>query len=197
MALSTDTLKCALIDLGTTDTHVKAIGSSTNVTPIVVTITSHGWTNGDLVLINGHATNTNANGIRKIANVTTNTFELTDPDTAANIAGNGVGGATGTIMNLTNGTTGVFYADVNGGVIGTPQTLSSKTFTGGAFDAADVTYTGVSGSQFEALLIYKDTGTASTSDCIFVVDSGTGLPFTPSGGDITVTWPAAGIFKIS
>ncbi|MFN5819418.1 MAG: hypothetical protein ACK44Y_03190, partial [Novosphingobium sp.] len=34
-----------------------------------------------------------------------------------------------------------FYSSVSG-VIGTPQTLGTKTFTNGVFDAADITYTG-------------------------------------------------------
>ena len=80
-----------------------------------------------------------------------------------------------------------FYDDVSG-VVGTPQTLASKTFTDGVFDAADVTFTSVSGNSVEALIIYEDTGTASTSHLIAYIDSGTGLPVTPSGGDIVITW---------
>ena len=71
------------------------IVSSTNATPIVVTLTRHGFSNGDKVLVLDHATNTNANGIWIIANVTTSTFELVGS------AGNGVGGATGSVINLT------------------------------------------------------------------------------------------------
>jgi len=37
------------------------------------------------------------------------------------------------------------------GVIGTAQTLASKTFVNGAFDAADISYTAVSGASAEAL----------------------------------------------
>lgn len=195
--LKDGTIKCALLDLNDVDTWVKAIGSSTNATPIEVTITSHGLTTGDLVLINGHATNTNANGIRRVTSTGANTFTLQDPDTGANIAGNGVGVSTGTVMNLTNGTTGVFLADVNAGVVGTAQTLTSKTVTGGVWDAADLTYSLVTGDQFEAMLFYEDTGDPATSICIFIIDNGTGLPFTPSGGNITVTFAATGIAKLS
>jgi hypothetical protein len=82
-----------------------------------------------------------------------------------------------------------FYDDVSAGVIGTPQTLGSKTTTSGVFDAADVTFTSVSGSTVEAIVIYKDTGTASTSCLIAYIDTGvTGLPVTPNGGNITITW---------
>jgi hypothetical protein len=57
-------------------------------------------------------------------------------------------------------------------------------------DAADVTFTAVSGDVSEALVIYKDTGTASTSRLIAYIDTATGLAVTPNGGDITVIWPS-------
>lgn len=74
-----------------------SISSSTNATPIVVTVPGHRFVNGNKVLIRGHQTNSNANGIWIIANGTTNTFELTGS------AGNGVGGATGVVANITPG----------------------------------------------------------------------------------------------
>ncbi len=81
-----------------------------------------------------------------------------------------------------------FYDDVTG-VVGTPQTLASKTTTAGVFDAADVTYTAVSGASVEAYIIYKDTGTPSTSPLIGYFDTASsGLPVTPNGGDITLTF---------
>ena len=90
-----------------------------------------------------------------------------------------------------------FYDDVSAGVIGTPQTLGSKTVTSGVFDAADVTFTSVSGASVEALVIYKDTGTASTSALIAYIDTvSSGLPVTPNGGNITITWNASGIFSL-
>ena len=75
------------------------------------------------------------------------------------------------------------------GVVGTAQTLGTKTFTNGVFDAADVTFSGVTGASAEALVIYRDTGSAATSDLIAYIDTGyTNLPVTPNGGDITITW---------
>ena len=83
------------------------------------------------------------------------------------------------------------------GVVGTAQVIGSKTFTNGVFDGADVTYPSVSGSSAEAIVIYIDTGTAGTSRLVAYLDSGfTGLPVTPNGGDITVTWNASGIFAL-
>ena len=76
-----------------------AVTSSTDATPIVVTATSHGFSNGDLVLIFGHTTNIAANGIFRVANKTDNTFELTDRNTGADIAGTGGGvGSSGLVI---------------------------------------------------------------------------------------------------
>ena len=83
------------------------------------------------------------------------------------------------------------------GVVGTAQTLGSKTFTNGTFDAADPTFTAVTGASVEALVFYVDTGTAATSPLVAYIDTGqTGLPVTPNGGNITVTFDAAGIFTL-
>lgn len=81
-----------------------------------------------------------------------------------------------------------FYDDISAGVVGTPVALASKTTTGGEFDAADVTFTSVSGDSCEALVIYKDSGSAATSQLIAYLDSGNGIPYTPDGGDIKVVW---------
>lgn len=83
------------------------------------------------------------------------------------------------------------------GRVGVDQTLGTKTFVNGVFDAANSTYTAVSGATVEALVIYIDTGVAGTSRLVAYLDTGiTGLPVTPNGGDINVTWDAAGIFTI-
>jgi len=83
------------------------------------------------------------------------------------------------------------------GVVGTAQTLGTKTFTNGVFDAADVTFAAVTGNSAEALVLYVDTGTAGTSPLIAFIDTGvTGLPVTPNGGDINVVWNTSGIFAL-
>lgn len=78
----------------------KAITSSTDATPIVVTKASHGLVTGDLILIYGHATNVAANGIRRVTRVDANTFSLQDYNTGVDIAGSGAGagGADGIFM---------------------------------------------------------------------------------------------------
>ena len=76
--------------------------------------------------------------------------------------------------------------------------ITSKTVAAGVADAADVTFSSVSGDVSEAIVIYKHTGTESTSRLIAYIDSATGLPVTPNGGDITVQWDsgASKIFKL-
>ncbi len=90
-----------------------------------------------------------------------------------------------------------YWSAASASVVGTPQTIGSKTFTNGVFDGSDVTYTSVSGSQVVALILYIDTGSAATSPLVAFIDTGvTNLPVTPNGGDILVTWSASGIFSL-
>lgn len=92
-----------------------------------------------------------------------------------------------------------FFDDIPGGaVVASSSALGSKTTTLGVADAADVTFSAVSGSQAAYLIGWKDTGVASTSPLIFAIDVATGLPVTPNGGDITVQWDNGSnkIFKL-
>jgi S-formylglutathione hydrolase FrmB len=83
------------------------------------------------------------------------------------------------------------------GTVGTAQTIGNKTFVNGVLDGDNVTFTGVTGNTIEALVIYIDTGNASTSRLISYQDTSvTGLPATPNGGDITITWNASGILAL-
>ena len=68
--------------------------------------------------------------------------------------------------------------------------LSGKTVVDGVADAEDVTFSAVTGDQCEALVLYKHTGTESTSRLIAYIDDATGLPVTPNGGDIQILWSA-------
>jgi hypothetical protein len=77
--------------------------------------------------------------------------------------------------------------------------LSGKTTTDVVLDANDAVFTAASGVQSEACVIYKDTGVATTSRLIYYMDTMTGLPVTPNGGDITLVWDngANKIFKFT
>lgn len=96
-----------------------------------------------------------------------------------------------------NLTTHQYYSSVSG-VVGTPQTLGTKTVSLGVADAADVTYTALTGNSCEAIVIYKDTGVAGTSPLIAYIDTATNLPVTPNGGDVGISWDngANKIFKL-
>lgn len=74
--------------------------------------------------------------------------------------------------------------------------LLTPTIVGGTFDAADITFTAVTGDPSEALVIYQHTGTDGTSRLIAYIDTATGLPVTPNGGDILVSFDVAGIFSL-
>ena len=80
-----------------------AIQSSTNATPIVVTTSSaHGLVTGDYVIVAGHGTNTNANGVWLVGTTASSTqFQILQID-GTNTTGNGVGGATGTATKANN-----------------------------------------------------------------------------------------------
>ena len=93
-----------------------------------------------------------------------------------------------------------FLSDILAGArVATSGNLASKTVTAGVVDAADITITAVTGATVESLVVYKDTGVASTSPLIAYIDttSDASLPFTPNGGDVTISWNASGIVRIS
>ena len=68
----------------------------------------------------------------------------------------------------------------------------------GTFDGTDLTFTSVTGATVEALVLYRKNGGANTTwPLIAYIDTSvTGLPVTPNGGAITITWSASGIFTL-
>jgi hypothetical protein len=91
-----------------------------------------------------------------------------------------------------------FADDIAGAAKVATATFAGNSTALGVCDANDTTFTTVSGDVSEALVIWKDTGNQATSPLIAYMDTGTGLPVTPNGGDITVTWDdgANKIFKL-
>lgn len=82
-----------------------------------------------------------------------------------------------------------FHNDVAGAaIVATSANLAGKSVTAGVFDATDITFSTVTGDVCEAIIIYKDTGTSATSPLIAYIDSGSGLPVTPAGGNIDIVW---------
>lgn len=113
-------------------------------------------------------------------------------------------GATGVFCSLIDTGTYTFaqthqYFSSLSGIVGTDQEITTKTQALGVFDGDNLTYTAVSGATVEAVVLYrKNAGANTTWPLIVFIDTGvTGLPVTPNGGDITVTWNASGIFKLT
>jgi len=123
-------------------------------------------------------------------------------------------GTANALLNSAEGATGVFAALVDTGtytysaahqfyssltgVVGTDQEILTKTQVLGVFDGADLTFATVTGASAEAIVLYrKNAGANTTWPLIAYIDTGvTGLPVTPNGGNITVTWAAGGIFSL-
>lgn len=81
-----------------------------------------------------------------------------------------------------------FLTDL-GTVVGTAQTLGSKSTVGGVFDAADAAFGALApGSTLKAAVIYKDTGVAGTSSLVAYLDEIAGFPMATNGGTVTVPW---------
>lgn len=92
-----------------------------------------------------------------------------------------------------------FLDDVDAaGRVATSGNFTGKTATAGVADADDVTLTAVSGDPCEALVIYQHTGNEETARLIAYIDTASGLPVTPNGGDIVISWSngTSRIFKI-
>ena len=93
------------------------------------------------------------------------------------------------------------FASSLAAAIVTDVAIGSKTANGqgsdpGSMDGADCVFTAVpAGAAIDSLIIYKDTGSAATSNLLCYID---GFSVTPNGGDITVQWQntAPFIFKI-
>ena len=95
-----------------------------------------------------------------------------------------------------NLSTDEFYSGISAHVLNTPQTLSGKSVTGGAFDAGNPVFTAVTaGDTAEAVVLFKWTGDAATSPLLAYIDTITGFPLVTNGGDIVVQWDD-GTYKI-
>jgi hypothetical protein len=86
----------------------------------------------------------------------------------------------------------------SGARISVSLSLTTKTAVAGVADADDVAFTAVSGATVEAIVLYKHTGSDATANLIAYIDTSTGLPFLPSGGNVAIQWDngANRIFKL-
>lgn len=75
--------------------------------------------------------------------------------------------------------------------------VTAGSVAAGVVDCDNIVWTGVNGDQAEYVVVYQDTGTASTSPLIGIWDTtNTGLPVSPSGGDITAVISGSGLLKL-
>lgn len=92
-----------------------------------------------------------------------------------------------------NETSGDGYT-AGGETLGTKSITVDTTNDRAEFDAADASWTSASFTA-RYIVIYKDTGVASTSPLIAYID--TGSDQVVSSGTFTITWDAEGILQIA
>jgi hypothetical protein len=80
-------------------------------------------------------------------------------------------------------------------IVAESAALGSVTCTNGVFDTADFSWSTVSGDQSEAIILWDDSITNDRLMAFY--DTGmTGMPVTPSGGNINVTVNGSGWFAL-
>lgn len=89
-----------------------------------------------------------------------------------------------------------FFSDVPAGsIVAAGVVLSGKSVTAGALSASPVLFAAVpapaGGQTGQALVFYVDTGSAGSSPLVGYVDTAAGLPVTPNGMDITISFSGA------
>ncbi len=89
---------------------------------------------------------------------------------------------------------------IAGARIAESTNLASKTVGvvgDGIFDHANFVFTSVSGASVESIGYWGFNATETIAPLLWVLDSATGLPVTPNGGDITWAPAAGGVIDIS
>jgi len=81
-----------------------------------------------------------------------------------------------------------YRSDISNTAVISSTALTNKSIANGVFDADDALFSSVTGANCEALIIFSDNGVQATSRLIAYIDSATGLPILPNGGDITVAF---------
>ncbi len=88
-----------------------------------------------------------------------------------------------------------YLSDVPTAAVITTALITNKSVvvneSGAAGDGDDISVSGISGEVCGAILVYKDTGTASTSRLISYYDDAYGLPLTLTGQTVIIVWDNA------
>ena len=81
-----------------------------------------------------------------------------------------------------------------GGTVAISSGITTLVPGSGVADANDITLSGVAGTTVTQFVIFHDT----SKKLIAHIDTSSGLPFTPSGGNVTIQWDngANKIFKL-
>ncbi len=95
--------------------------------------------------------------------------------------------------DITNEVSGTGYT-AGGATLANKAATADNTDNEGVFDADDVTWS-TSTITARGAVIYKSTGTASTSPIIAYIDFGSDK--TSSGGNFTIAWNAEGILNLN
>lgn len=95
--------------------------------------------------------------------------------------------------DVTNEVSGTGYS-AGGATLGSQTTAYDSTDNEAVFDAADTTWT-TSSITARGAVIYKSTGTASTSPLMAYIDFSSDK--TSDGGTFQITWAAEGIINIT
>lgn len=66
------------------------------------------------------------------------------------------------------------------------EALASKSVTNGIFDATDTVFASVTATNINAIALYKDSGTDTTSWLICYIDGFSSI--SPSGAQVTIQW---------
>lgn len=163
--------KAMLVDLTATDTAIKAITDATNASPIVITSGSHGFANGDIVVISGITGNLAANGTWRIANVAGNTFELMTLRASDALASTGSGAysAGGVAVNL--GTIATNLDDLSAARVSgsTDATLTNPATTVGDLLADPIAFDPFTGTA-GAIIAYAEVGAESADIPLLWID---------------------------
>ena len=91
-----------------------------------------------------------------------------------------------------------YVSDITSGAITQRSgTLSGRSFSGRYLMASNITMSLVpAGAADLRVILYKNTGTDSTSTLLCDYDSAGGLPVTPNGGDLVFQFSTQGVCEL-
>jgi hypothetical protein len=126
---------------------------------------------------------------------------MTETDTNNGLTGTGTSAVNTVLITTSSGyvysAAHQFYSSLTN-LVGSAVAVTTPAVTNGTFTADNATFTSVSGTVVGALVQYRqNTGANTTWRLVLYLDTSvTGLPVTPNGGNIVVTWNASGVFTL-